>query len=169
MTLIDVASRAEAWIETRRRPQPGPSTAVASRAEAWIETSAAKPTHWRRGVASRAEAWIETPASAPCWAWTRPSPPARRRGLKHEYMILYFDIMSSPPARRRGLKPTRSAAARRFARSPPARRRGLKPAVGGGGGGLAGVASRAEAWIETAPERPAGEIQVGRLPRGGVD
>jgi len=79
---VEVASRAEAWIETDTPYLRPIATSVASRAEAWIETcvkySAAEagmsPTARRRGlkqgktkivrlagfVASRAEAWIET-------------------------------------------------------------------------------------------------------------
>ncbi len=58
--LFEVASRAEAWIETREHVFLVLYGRVASRAEAWIET----PPHASSGspaaVASRAEAWIET-------------------------------------------------------------------------------------------------------------
>ena len=84
---VDVASRAEAWIETltvqtkevppiasppvRRRglKQFDPHQlflpiAVASRAEAWIETPLRYGKNRNHFVASRAEAWIET---GKCW------------------------------------------------------------------------------------------------------
>jgi len=83
---VDVASLAEAWIETGAAPWRGSSTimsppsrrrgskrrararirspmGVASLAEAWIETSLmCRPLGGRR-VASLAEAWIETKPS----------------------------------------------------------------------------------------------------------
>ena len=57
---MEVASRAEAWIETQIRLLCILIFFVASRAEAWIETRAPYPHPDRGGVASRAEAWIET-------------------------------------------------------------------------------------------------------------
>ena len=55
-----VASRAEAWIETWRTRVRTVSCEVASRAEAWIETGGmCRWSPWDV-VASRAEAWIET-------------------------------------------------------------------------------------------------------------
>ncbi len=82
-----VASRAEAWVETDYVLACNPGAAVASRAEAWVETRpwrsrtrpARSPPVRRRGlkrysprlpqrgnqVASRAEAWVET------WPTTR--------------------------------------------------------------------------------------------------
>ena len=56
----EVASRAEAWIETRRGRGRLLSLEVASRAEAWIETSLQMLRRLSPPVASRAEAWIET-------------------------------------------------------------------------------------------------------------
>ena len=55
-----VASRAEAWIETRGNQGPRVAADVASRAEAWIETSGGNKGDPETTVASRAEAWIET-------------------------------------------------------------------------------------------------------------
>ena len=55
----------------------------------------------------------------------------------------------SPPARRRGLKHTSGLASRSSATSPPARRRGLKPRRSRSARLRCGVASRAEAWVET--------------------
>ena len=57
----------------------------------------------------------------------KPSPPARRRGLKLININKYIYQLGSPPARRRGLKLT-------------GRKHGI---------GIRHVASRAEAWIET--------------------
>ena len=54
-------------------------------------------------VASRAEAWIETDPS-PQTVYDRPSPPARRRGLKQAELVVRGQQTGSPPARRRGLK-----------------------------------------------------------------
>ena len=81
---------------------------------------------------------------------SRLSPPARRRGLKPSYRRLYSVPPKSPPARRRGLKQQNRCLLRCRPASPPARRRGLKPAERWLR--LLGyrVASRAEAWIETA-------------------
>ena len=69
----DVASRAEAWIETACSWRICASSNVASRAEAWIETVMLWIITPVSLVASRAEAWIETP-SGPDMA----SPNARR-------------------------------------------------------------------------------------------
>ena len=56
-----VASRAEAWIETVRTARiKSPQRIVASRAEAWIETPCGRIPQVAACVASRAEAWIET-------------------------------------------------------------------------------------------------------------
>ena len=55
-----VASRAEAWIETRIMRTLAAQFHVASRAEAWIETGNRDRQREIRSVASRAEAWIET-------------------------------------------------------------------------------------------------------------
>ena len=56
----DVASRAEAWIETDMEALAAAVAAVASRAEAWIETPSQIQRYFSGSVASRAEAWIET-------------------------------------------------------------------------------------------------------------
>ena len=56
----EVASRAEAWIETTVGSDQVQQHAVASRAEAWIETILRNQGPLLLGVASRAEAWIET-------------------------------------------------------------------------------------------------------------
>ena len=56
----EVASLAEAWIETPRKIWALITSGVASLAEAWIETSSYKPRSHVSQVASLAEAWIET-------------------------------------------------------------------------------------------------------------
>ena len=56
----EVASRAEAWIETRDGESGRRLAGVASRAEAWIETEYLPRWRGTVWVASRAEAWIET-------------------------------------------------------------------------------------------------------------
>ena len=76
-----VASRAEAWIETRESPLGRIRWKVASRAEAWIETFFLSKARSPGLVASRAEAWIET-FRLDHDLIVRASPPARRRGLK---------------------------------------------------------------------------------------
>ena len=77
---------------------------VASLAEAWIETVIVQPFHHDLlNVASLAEAWIET--TQPCSQTTAsPSPPSRRRGLKHPVICKDTLAVLSPPSRRRGLK-----------------------------------------------------------------
>jgi hypothetical protein len=80
----DVASFAEAWIETPGSRRSCPPDDVASFAEAWIETHRAADDRGGLGVASFAEAWIET-APAQLGATSSWSPPSRRCGSKpHE-------------------------------------------------------------------------------------
>ena len=144
-----VASPAEAWIETGDGLGIWPPVGrVASPAEAWIETAHVRCCRARARVASPAEAWIETGIPRPAVRGRSWSPPLRRRGLKLSRAAIKVRH-SSPPLRRRGLK-HRPADHRRDVRgSPPLRRRGLKH-----GSRLClrlgtGVASPAEAWIET--------------------
>ena len=122
---------------------------VASRAEAWVETLPASESCRVLKVASRAEAWVETVILSVLYVPARKSPPARRRGLKRETANQSVMRTRSPPARRRGLKHLRVkrylradvVASRAEAwvetvilsvlyvparKSPPARRRGLK-------------------------------------------
>ncbi len=149
MIILSVASRAEAWIETRAARSIWKGAWVASRAEAWIETRiviGALALELR--VASRAEAWIET-VHGECPARVARSPPARRRGSKHRVALELQRKSTSPPARRRGSKPAACCSMRAAACRLPrggvdrniaeARAAGLVPLV----------ASRAEAWIET--------------------
>ena len=56
----EVASLAEAWIETRADDRGNPKPGVASLAEAWIETFIFWMMKEINNVASLAEAWIET-------------------------------------------------------------------------------------------------------------
>ncbi len=56
----NVASLAEAWIETRKQSHDEYLELVASLAEAWIETDENKEEIKGVIVASLAEAWIET-------------------------------------------------------------------------------------------------------------
>ncbi len=121
-----VASHAEAWIETYAWTLVSNTNPVASHAEAWIETLCGGHIAARRRVASHAEAWIETRGS-------EPSPEGEE----------------SPPTRRRGSKQ-----APEFCRKPPP---GRLPRGGvdrnryeGQADNDPGVASHAEAWIETA-------------------
>ena len=184
-----VAARAEAWIETPSGASRSALPDVASRAEAWIETGPRPARHalaWRRlprgGVDRngaqapkwrrtprrlRAEAWIEMHGMSP-ESWETASPPARRRGSKHAADSRGSAGLASPPARRRGSK---------LGQGPQDMR-------------WLGVASRAEAWIETAHKRrngverlvasarrrgskctacPPNLGKLRRLPRGGVD
>src|SRR3546814_3978490 len=77
------------------------------------------------------------------------SPPARRRGSKQQQQALVNRGLGSPPARRRGSKPEQRADDPGDPESPPARRRGSKPAATARRLTAKGVASCAEAWIET--------------------
>ena len=166
-----VASHAEAWIETPCADSATLAAVVASHAEAWIETvvlnregaalGTSPPTR-RRGlklswlrehgaaeeVASHAEAWIETRCWTPC-AWPAASPPTRRRGLKPAPLTLSDCPAKSPPTRRRGLKQCGAHGGCCACASPPTRRRGLKRVNDSFQFGPFGVASHAEAWIET--------------------
>ena len=143
-----VASLAEAWIETsvKARSVPHGSGRLPRGGVDRNSTPAltrkrvrASPPSRRRGskprralktagrrVASLAEAWNETSTSGQGCA-PKPSPPSRRRGSKPRSMLHH-----NPPAM-----------------SPPSRRRGSKPAWAAASPLLAGVASLAEAWIET--------------------
>ena len=70
-----VASRAEAWIETKPFTEDNATVTVASRAEAWIETIITAQKRAKTVVASRAEAWIETSRAFPLptnWAGRLP-------------------------------------------------------------------------------------------------
>jgi len=68
-----VASRAEAWVETRLAERQPRLVEVASRAEAWVETEDSSRSRLNGLVASRAEAWVETSGQLP-----GPASPARR-------------------------------------------------------------------------------------------
>jgi len=147
-TRAQVASRAEAWVETLPASESCRVLKVASRAEAWVETRMSyaclpppmSPPARRRG--------LKRETANQSVMRTR-SPPARRRGLKHlrvkRYLradvvasraeawvetvilsVLYVPARKSPPARRRGLKRETANQSVMRTRSPPARRRGLK-------------------------------------------
>ena len=119
-------------------------------------------------VASRAEAWIETiPPTITARAWR--SPPARRRGSKLGTRPDGRITVMSPPARRRGSKRQSCRHYRLSPQSPPARRRGSKPETVLANSRWQPVASRAEAWIETADMIFGATTLARRLPRGGVD
>ncbi len=79
---VGIASRAEAWIETRLTASSAMVSPVASRAEAWIETPQTAAKWALEFVASRAEAWIETVCFFGDIRRRALSPPVRRRGLK---------------------------------------------------------------------------------------
>ena len=101
---LDVASLADAWIETFLALRESAKKAVASLADAWIETRLPRPSRphtWSRPsrtrglkrrlhstqayevVASLADAWIETSLTAGI-PQGKKSRPSRTRGLKHE-------------------------------------------------------------------------------------
>ena len=102
---------------------------VASHAEAWIETKTHRPHYHAIIVASHAEAWIETSKRWRAKASRSRSPPTRRRGLKLSGANAIQACVRSPPTRRRGLKHVAGMHDRGQHRSPPTRRRGLKQAL----------------------------------------
>ena len=122
---------------------------VASRADAWIETRSGYSREPRPRVASRADAWIETRCASAC-SRSRTSRPARTRGLKHYQEDVYINVCLSRPARTRGLKLGELGRISGVCWSRPARTRGLKPKHLKTRHFPKKVASRADAWIETA-------------------
>ena|GEM_PF-7078887 len=164
-----VASRAEAWVETSVANHLLRRSCVASRAEAWVETcSGGAQSGPPAQVASRAEAWVETQAAPSRSSSSSWSPPARRRGLKQAANGISRPDRKSPPARRRGLKRGKTGDYSAAYQSPPARRRGLKHPASPPCLLASEVASRAEAWVETATLTVQGKTAPRRLPRGGV-
>ncbi len=103
-------------------------------------------------VASHAEAWIETRTSRSP-TWRRRSPPTRRRGSKRWASGRLLVSRPSPPTRRRGSKPGGRSVRRCPCGSPPTRRRGSKLRINPPHPESHPVASHAEAWIETCPDR----------------
>ncbi len=124
--VVHISPFAEAWVETPRRRGCCARPPVASRAEAWVETCHARPSARRLPVASRAEAWVET-AVLELEERGDASPPARRRGSKH--------ARAGREDQGDGRLPRGGVGRNSLAVAAPNPGRG--------------VASRAEAWVET--------------------
>ena len=167
---------------------------VASRAEARIETISSSPTGGCREVASRAEAWIETSPAAPRRSGRRSSPPVRRRGSKHGILVRGDEIGRVASRAEAWIETCRASQTSRPGRSwsPPARRRGSKLGVYGRdelpanrrlprggvdrnghryGNGFRGRDRRLPRGgvDRNTPEICASGSMGSRLPRGGVD
>ena len=137
-----------AWIETRQSKGASHLCRVASRAEAWIETRLALANS-APGASPPARRRGSKHAGLHHHHLALESPPARRRGSKPATTRRAATRATSPPARRRGSKPDSCGPRAMRWTSPPARRRGSKPDEGTGNKIELPVASRAEAWIET--------------------
>ena len=144
----DVASRAEAWIETARaptrsRPRPSPPARRRGSKQARNRRPEGRPR-----VASRAEAWVETTAGSRHPAG-RASPPARRRGSKHRFPQSLH--LPRHVASRAEAWVETAPACGRSRRDRVASRAEAWVQTSGSAASTrsAPVASRAEAWVET--------------------
>ncbi len=124
------------------------SAQVASHAEAWIETLGFRVFENTPLVASHAEAWIETTQKI-LMQMVALSPLMQRRGLKHQHGWRLLGGVESPLMQRRGLKLQYALKVRTEPLSPLMQRRGLKQFAITLKCHVNCVASHAEAWIET--------------------
>ena len=97
------------------------------------------------------------------------SRPAWARGLKLAVPGEHLEAAGSRPAWARGLKRNVATCWPGPGESRPAWARGLKRCAHERGGGLAHVAPRVGAWIETQAQVMSPAAMAGRAPRGRVD
>jgi len=96
VSLLEVAPRAGAWIETPIDISDMREAFVAPRAGAWIETKSGRELSNELDVAPRAGAWIETNNLSQILNSDK-SRPARARGLKRFTRPLVFKALRRAP------------------------------------------------------------------------
>ncbi len=168
LRVASVASLAEAWVETTTSTTTAVNRGVASLAEAWVETHRGSAQRGRKHVASLAEAWVETRSQLETQERRLGRLPRGGVGRNFNMGAVRQPMKESPPSRRRGSKRDIGFALDGRELSPPSRRRGSKHRRCELGDLRDGVASLAEAWVETYICDREDTCSRSRLPRGGV-